>query len=104
LLLTTLQKQASRNFTPEKKKMLNEKGETLQVHDPSNASQDSRNETDQADWRDVHADAEEVPPGYWRSPRFIGSIVAIVLLANSLFIALVMPVSIQMTCQALLTN
>lgn len=43
----------------------------------------------------VHDDEEyySVPPGYWFSYQFIGSAVAIVLLANSLFIGYAMPVS-----------
>jgi hypothetical protein len=41
----------------------------------------------------VHTDTEQVPLGYWRSYKFIGSVVAIILLANSLFIGYVMPVS-----------
>lgn len=38
-------------------------------------------------------DGSGVPPGYWTSPRFLGSCVAIVLLANNLFIGYAMPVS-----------
>jgi hypothetical protein len=34
----------------------------------------------------------DVPTGYWRSFRFLGSILAIILLANGLFIGYVMPV------------
>ena len=33
-----------------------------------------------------------VPPGYWTSFRFLGSIAAITLLANNLFIGYSMPV------------
>lgn len=40
-----------------------------------------------------HVDVEELPSGYWRSYRFLGSVLAIILLANSLFIGYVMPVS-----------
>jgi hypothetical protein len=39
-----------------------------------------------------NADLNDVPNGYWRSYRFIGSITAIILLANGLFIGYVMPV------------
>lgn len=39
-------------------------------------------------------DSNDVPSGYWRSYRFIGSLLAIVLLANGLFIGYVMPVSL----------
>ena len=38
-------------------------------------------------------DETAVPKGYWYSYRFIGSVVAIVLLANNLFIGYSMPVS-----------
>jgi hypothetical protein len=36
--------------------------------------------------------SNDVPSGYWRSYRFLGSITAIILLANGLFIGYVMPV------------
>jgi hypothetical protein len=39
-------------------------------------------------------DSNDVPSGYWKSYRFLGSLIAIVLLANGLFIGYVMPVSI----------
>jgi hypothetical protein len=39
--------------------------------------------------------SNDVPSGYWSSYRFIGSLLAIVLLANGLFIGYVMPVSLQ---------
>jgi hypothetical protein len=42
-----------------------------------------------------NADSNDVPSGYWRSYRFIGSITAIILLANGLFIGYVMPVRTQ---------
>jgi hypothetical protein len=40
-----------------------------------------------------HDDENDVPPGYWTSPRFIGSLIAIVLLANAAFIQYSLPVS-----------
>ncbi|ERT01322.1 hypothetical protein HMPREF1624_02566 [Sporothrix schenckii ATCC 58251] len=44
---------------------------------------------------DIDADEGDVrPPGYWTSFRFIGSVLAIVLLANNLFIGYSMPASI----------
>jgi len=43
---------------------------------------------------DVHTDADEVPSGYWLSFKFLGTVLAIILLANSLFIGYVMPVNI----------
>jgi hypothetical protein len=36
--------------------------------------------------------SNDVPSGYWRSFRFLGSMLAIILLANGLFIGYVMPV------------
>ncbi|CAK7200619.1 hypothetical protein SEUCBS139899_003317 [Sporothrix eucalyptigena] len=39
-------------------------------------------------------EGEELDPGYWRSPRFLGSILAIALLANSLFVGYSMPINI----------
>ena len=36
-------------------------------------------------------DSNDLPSGYWRSYRFIGSLGAIVLLANGLYIGYVMP-------------
>ena len=41
----------------------------------------------------VAEDDSGVPPGYWKSYRFIGSMGAIILLANNTFIAYSMPVS-----------
>jgi hypothetical protein len=41
----------------------------------------------------IHADLEDIDSGYWRSYRFLGTVLAIILLANSLFIGYVMPVS-----------
>lgn len=46
----------------------------------------------------------EVPPGYWTSFEFLGSCVAIVLLANCLFIGYLMPVRILMIFKATLTT
>jgi hypothetical protein len=40
----------------------------------------------------IEQEGAGVPAGYWYSPRFIGSTVAIVLLANNLFIGYAMPV------------
>lgn len=37
-------------------------------------------------------DDSGVPKGYWRSRRFLGSVAAIILLANNTFIAYSMPV------------
>jgi hypothetical protein len=53
-----------------------------------------------------HADSHDVPTGYWRSYRFIGSITAIILLANGLFIGYVMPVmwSQNIGCNCYLTS
>jgi hypothetical protein len=48
---------------------------------------------------DLHAGVEAneydsaVPPGYWYSYEFVGSMVGIALLGNSLFIGYAMPVS-----------
>lgn len=41
-----------------------------------------------------------VPKGYWYSYRFIGSMTAIVLLANNLFIGYAMPVSSRSLSQS----
>lgn len=41
----------------------------------------------------VAEDESGVPPGYWYSYRFLGSLTAIILLANNLFIGYSMPVS-----------
>jgi hypothetical protein len=41
----------------------------------------------------VHTDLDEIDSGYWRSYKFLGTVLAIILLANSLFIGYVMPVS-----------
>lgn len=39
-------------------------------------------------------DHENVRAGYWRSWRFIGSVTAIVLMANSLYFGYILPVSV----------
>ncbi|CAK7212639.1 hypothetical protein SBRCBS47491_001535 [Sporothrix bragantina] len=39
-------------------------------------------------------EGEEMDSTYWRSPRFLGSILAIALLANSLFIGYAMPINV----------
>lgn len=38
-------------------------------------------------------DDQNIGPGYWRSFRFLGTLAAIVLMANTLFIGYSMPVS-----------
>lgn len=38
-------------------------------------------------------DDQSIGPGYWRSFRFLGTLAAIVLMANTLFIGYSMPVS-----------
>uniref|UniRef100_A0A8H7K351 Major facilitator superfamily (MFS) profile domain-containing protein n=1 Tax=Bionectria ochroleuca TaxID=29856 RepID=A0A8H7K351_BIOOC len=42
----------------------------------------------------IEQEGAGVPAGYWYSPRFIGSTVAIVLLANNLFIGYAMPTNV----------
>lgn len=37
---------------------------------------------------------EELDPRYWRSPRFLGCLVGMILLANALFIGQAMPINI----------
>lgn len=60
---------------------------------------DSKSAVDQIEFRGEHSTAppesgsDDMPAGYWRSFRFIGSILAIILLANGLFIGYVMPVN-----------
>lgn len=41
---------------------------------------------------DNQDDVDELPAGYWRSFRFLGSIAAIIMLANCLFVGYVLPV------------
>jgi hypothetical protein len=38
-------------------------------------------------------DAEAIETAYWKSPKFIGSCIAIILLANNLFLGYAIPVS-----------
>jgi hypothetical protein len=42
----------------------------------------------------LEEEEDALPPGYFKSYKFIGSMIAIVLLANSLFIGYSMPVRI----------
>lgn len=53
-----------------------------------------QNEIRSEDSAAVHNDDTGVPAGYWTSYRFLGSISAILLLANNTFIAYSMPVNI----------
>lgn len=52
----------------------------------------------------VPDDDLSVPKGYWYSYRFIGSMTAIVLLANNLFIGYAMPVSLTAQATTVMTS
>lgn len=64
------------------------------VEDIDNGHSNSSNQDAAGSLVGVHANEEdsEVPKGYWTSYEFLGSCVAIILLANSLFIGYAMPV------------
>jgi hypothetical protein len=46
--------------------------------------------------RAVGTNSEEIDKGYWKSPKFLGSCIAIILLANNLFWGYAVPVSIYL--------
>ncbi|KAF9870587.1 hypothetical protein CkaCkLH20_11893 [Colletotrichum karsti] len=62
----------------------------VEMIEQAEPSQDDRNFTSSSD----NEHESEVPPGYWTSYRFIGTVMAIVLLANNLFIGYAMPANI----------
>ena len=69
-------------------------------HPKSSMEDDEQIESRKDDLKASNAEASEelmhdfvLPPGYWYSWRFIGSVTAIVLLGNNLFIGYLMPVS-----------
>lgn len=39
-------------------------------------------------------DTDQIQPGYWRSPRFIGSCIAIIFQGNSLFFGYAVPTNL----------
>lgn len=52
---------------------------------------------DNADRSAVGGHLEDLPSGYYHSPRFIGSLIGVVLMANSLYLGFVLPVC-QTSC------
>ena len=42
----------------------------------------------------VGTNSEDIDKGYWKSPKFIGSCIAIILLANNLFWGYAVPVNV----------
>jgi hypothetical protein len=47
----------------------------------------------------VGTNSEDIDKGYWKSPKFIGSCIAIILLANNLFWGYAVPVCIWINHQ-----
>lgn len=47
---------------------------------------------DDADVSAIGGHLEDLPPGYYRSPKFVGSIFGVILMANSLYLGFVLPV------------
>ena len=58
------------------------------------ASQPLRNDEnlDPADVTAIGGHLMDLPPGYYRSSKFVGSIIGVVLMANSLYLGFVLPV------------
>jgi hypothetical protein len=46
---------------------------------------------DVADASAVGGHLTDLPPGYYRSPQFVGSIIGVMLMANSLYLGFVLP-------------
>jgi len=49
---------------------------------------------DTADASAIGGHLNDLPPGYYRSLKFIGSILAVMLMANSLYLGFVLPVRV----------
>jgi hypothetical protein len=47
---------------------------------------------DVADASAIGGYLKDLPPGYYRSPKFVGSIIGVILMANSLYLGFVLPV------------
>jgi hypothetical protein len=47
---------------------------------------------DGADASAIGGQLQDLPPGYYRSPKFVGSIIGVILMANSLYLGFVLPV------------
>jgi len=47
---------------------------------------------DDADASAIGGHVKDLPPGYYRSPKFVGSIIGVILMANSLYLGFVLPV------------
>ena len=47
---------------------------------------------DVADASAIGGHLKDLPPGYYRSPKFVGSILGVILMANSLYLGFVLPV------------
>jgi hypothetical protein len=61
--------------------------------EPGKASTPSRIDEvdDVADTSAVGGRLTDLPPGYYRSPQFVGSIIGVILMANSLYLGFVLP-------------
>lgn len=64
---------------------------TAEFHDHA-VMEESRN-LETSELQAVGTNSEEIDKGYWKSPKFIGSCIAIILLANNLFWGYAVPVS-----------
>lgn len=47
---------------------------------------------DGADGARLGGHLKDLPPGYYRSPKFVGSMLGVILMANSLYLGFVLPV------------
>lgn len=59
---------------------------------------------DDADLSAIGGHLEDLPPGYYRSPKFVGSIIGVVLMANSLYLGFVLPVRVSSLLSCLLSR
>jgi len=67
-------------------------GEISGVSEQASKSMMTNQDLDVADASAIGGHLEDLPPGYYHSPRFVGSIIGVVLMANSLYLGFVLPV------------
>ena len=81
-------------MTDEKHYTAHERVEDIDNSHPNSAKQDG---TGSLVGVSANEEDSDVPKGYWASYEFLGSCVAIILLANSLFIGYAMPVRLLLS-------
>ena len=76
-----------------------------EIGDSEKASKTMVNEVlDAADASAIGGHLKDLPPGYYRSPKFVGSIIGVILMANSLYLGFVLPVRCYLPMLSLTLN